>query len=74
MWALSFSFAVPELLVFIQSLSVCLSGVWKRPRFVEFFVVFVLESAQTIGMAFLVASVLPHLSVCYNILFAANPA
>jgi hypothetical protein len=65
LWALFFSFAVPELLVFIHSLRICFSRwkLWKRPRFVQFVIVFGLESVQTVGLALLVGSVLPYLSV-----------
>ncbi|EFX80551.1 hypothetical protein DAPPUDRAFT_51536 [Daphnia pulex] len=70
LWTLLFSFTVPELLVFIQSLRICFSRrkLWKRPRLVQFVIAFGLESAQTVGMALLVGSVLPYLSVTHGVL------
>ncbi|XP_057374919.1 chitin synthase chs-2-like [Daphnia carinata] len=70
MWALFFSFAVPELFSFLQSLHVCLSrrDCWKRPRLIDFTIAFLFETAQAIGMAFLLGSVLPYLSVIHGIM------
>ncbi|XP_032785586.2 chitin synthase chs-2 [Daphnia magna] len=70
MWSLFFSFAVPELFGFLQSLHICVSrrGCWTRPRFVDFTIVFLFETAQAIGMALLLGSVFTGLSVLHGIL------
>ncbi|KAI9554333.1 hypothetical protein GHT06_019605 [Daphnia sinensis] len=70
MWSLFFSFAVPELFGFLQSLHICLSrrDCWTRPRFVDFTIVLLFETAHALGMALLFGSVLPCLSVVHGIL------
>ncbi|KAI9554332.1 hypothetical protein GHT06_019604 [Daphnia sinensis] len=70
MWSLFFCFAVPELFSFLQSLHICLSrrDLWKRPRFGDFTIVFLFESAQAFGMALLFGSVLPCISVIHGIM------
>ncbi|KAI9554330.1 hypothetical protein GHT06_019602 [Daphnia sinensis] len=70
MWSLFFSFAVPELLSFLQSLHVCLfhQGCWKRPRLADFMTVFLFETAQAIGMALLFGFVFTGLSVVHCVI------
>ena len=65
MWTLFFSFAIPQICICLNSIKCCISHpkLWRRPRFVYFVAVAVLESGQAIGMGLLFGFVLPRLTV-----------
>ncbi|XP_013168329.1 PREDICTED: uncharacterized protein LOC106118264 isoform X1 [Papilio xuthus] len=63
MWAVFAAFAIPEIGTFIRSIRICFFKTSKRPSPVQFVVVFLAESLQTIGMGILFFIVLPELDV-----------
>ncbi|XP_013133727.1 PREDICTED: uncharacterized protein LOC106099671 isoform X2 [Papilio polytes] len=63
MWAVFAAFAIPEIGTFIRSIRICFFKTSKRPSPVQFIVVFLAESLQTIGMGILFFIVLPELDV-----------
>lgn len=63
MWCLLIAFCVPEVGVLFRSVRMCFFKSWKRPPFSHFLIVFIAETAHTIGTALLVFVVLPDLDV-----------
>ncbi|CAG4998332.1 unnamed protein product [Parnassius apollo] len=63
MWAVFAAFAIPEIGTFIRSVRICFFKSSKRPTPVQFVVVFLAESLQTIGLGVLFFIILPELDV-----------
>ncbi|CAH2066868.1 unnamed protein product, partial [Iphiclides podalirius] len=63
MWAVFAAFAIPEIGTLIRSVRICFFKSSKRPTPVQFIVVFLAESLQTIGLAIMFFIVLPELDV-----------
>ncbi|XP_065164393.1 chitin synthase chs-2 isoform X3 [Atheta coriaria] len=63
MWCLVFAFWVPQLGTLFRSSRMCVFKSWKKPAFSHFLIVFLCETAHTIGIALLVFYVLPDLDV-----------
>ncbi|XP_059350344.1 chitin synthase chs-2-like isoform X1 [Daphnia carinata] len=63
MWALLFSFVIPEFFMWFRSSRICFFRQWKRPRFFDFMVVVVFETLHVIGVAMLIYAVLPNMKV-----------
>ncbi|CAG9769089.1 unnamed protein product [Ceutorhynchus assimilis] len=63
MWCLFFAFCVPQLGALFRSTRMCYFKSSKRPPFSHFLMIFVPETAHTIGLALLFFYVLPDLDV-----------
>ncbi|CAG4944603.1 unnamed protein product [Colias eurytheme] len=63
LWAALIVFAVPELGVFMRSVRICFFKTAKKPTPVVFFVAFLIETLQTVGVATLLLIILPELDV-----------
>ncbi|XP_017770728.1 PREDICTED: uncharacterized protein LOC108558345 [Nicrophorus vespilloides] len=63
MWCLLFAFCVPQLGTLFRSSRMCFFKSWKKPAFSHFLIVFICETAHTIGIAMLVFCILPDLDV-----------
>ncbi|XP_034230764.1 chitin synthase chs-2 isoform X3 [Thrips palmi] len=62
-WVLLFAFLVPELGTLFRSLRICFFKSWRRPPFLDFALVFLMETLHTVGTALLVFAVLPQMDV-----------
>ncbi|KAB0798176.1 hypothetical protein PPYR_09169 [Photinus pyralis] len=63
MWCLLFAFWVPEMGALFRSVRMCFFKSWRKPHFAHFLIVFLAETAHTIGIALLVFIILPDLDV-----------
>ncbi|XP_047516301.1 chitin synthase chs-2 isoform X2 [Pieris napi] len=63
MWVILAAFAIPEVGTFIRSVRICFFKSSKKPRSIQFIVVFIAESLHTIGLALLLFKILPELDV-----------
>lgn len=63
MWCLLFAFCVPQLGTLFRSARMCFFKSWKVPSFAHFLILFIPETAHTIGIALLVFYVLPDMDV-----------
>lgn len=63
MWCLLIAFCVPQLGATFRSARMCFFKSSKKPTFAHFMIVFLTETAHTIGIAILVFYVLPDLDV-----------
>ncbi|CAH1115687.1 unnamed protein product [Psylliodes chrysocephalus] len=63
MWCLFFVFCIPQLGVLFRSTRMCYFKSSKKPYFAHFLIFFLMETAQTIGLAILVFHVLPDIDV-----------
>lgn len=63
MWCLMFAFCVPQLGTLFRSARMCFFKSWKVPSFAHFLILFIPETAHTIGIALLVFYVLPDMDV-----------
>lgn len=62
-WAIFFSFVVPELFMWFRSTRICLFRTWRKPTGLEFLILTTFETLHVIGLALLVYLVLPNLKV-----------
>ena len=65
MWALFFSFVIPEFFMWFRASRICFFRQWKRPPFVDFLIILIFETFHVVGVALLVYAVLPNMKVCY---------
>jgi chitin synthase len=63
MWALLFSFVIPEFFMWFRSSRICFFRQWKRPRFFDFIIVVLFETFHVVGVAMLIYAVLPNMKV-----------
>lgn len=63
LWMLLVAFTVPELGTLFRSLRICFFKSWRRPPFLDFALVFLMETLHTVGVALLVFVVLRELDV-----------
>lgn len=63
MWCLFFAFCVPQLGATFRSCRMCVFKSWKKPTFAQFTIMFLTETAHTVGIALLVFYILPDLDV-----------
>ena len=63
MWALFFSFLIPEFFMWFRSSRICFFRQWKRPRFFDFMIVVLFETFHVVGLAMLIYAVLPNMKV-----------
>ena len=63
MWALFFSYVIPEFFVWFRSSRICFFRQWKRPKFIDFMIVVLFETFHVVGLALLIYAVLPNMKV-----------
>lgn len=63
MWVLLVAYVVPELGTLFRSVRICFFKSWRRPPFLDFALVFLMESLHAAGMALLLYAVLPEMDV-----------
>ncbi|KAK3909060.1 Chitin synthase chs-2 [Frankliniella fusca] len=67
-WMLLLAFAVPELGTLFRSARICFFKSWRRPPFLDFLLVFVMETLHAAGTALLVFAVMPQLDVVQGLM------
>ncbi|XP_067001405.2 chitin synthase chs-2 [Anabrus simplex] len=63
MWCLMIAYMVPDLGTLIRSIRICIFKSSSKPTMVEFFLVFIMETFHTVGVALLAFIILPNLDV-----------
>lgn len=63
MWCILFAFCIPQVGTLMRSARMCFFKSSKRPTFGHFLMVFIPETAHTIGIALLVFYILPDMDV-----------
>ncbi|VVD01781.1 unnamed protein product [Leptidea sinapis] len=63
MWVILAAFAIPEIGTLIRSVRICFFKTSKKPKSIQFAVVFIMESLHTIGLALLFFKILPEIDV-----------
>lgn len=63
LWMLLVAFTVPELGTLFRSIRICFFKSWRRPPFLDFALIFLMETLHTVGVALLVFVVLRELDV-----------
>nr|ALM23645.1 chitin synthetase 1b [Leptinotarsa decemlineata] len=63
MWCIFFAFTIPQLGALFRSTRMCYFKSSKRPPFSHFLIIFLAETAQTVGIAILVFHILPDIDV-----------
>ncbi|XP_067001404.2 chitin synthase chs-2 isoform X2 [Anabrus simplex] len=63
MWCLMIAYMVPDLGTLIRSIRICIFKSSRKPTMMEFFLVFIMETFHTVGVALLAFVILPNLDV-----------
>lgn len=62
-WMLLLAFAVPELGTLFRSVRICFFKSWRRPPFLDFALVFLMETFHAAGTGLLVFAIMPEMDV-----------